>query len=481
MASKLETILSEVSRRSGPSLKKKERVVALAEKVKTQVEEIARKKKVNMKVRIEGSVAKDTWLRKSPDIDIFMRIPSTVPQRAFGTLYLDIAKEATAGAKQIERFADHPYLEAVLENEIAVNIVPCYDVEKGQWKSATDRTPFHTDYVKPKLNDKLCSEIRLLKQFMKGIDIYGAEIRIGGFSGYLCELLVLFYGSFLEVLKAASSWTARVFIDLEEHYKGQENKLRLAFDEPLVIVDPVDKRRNAASAVRQERLDQLVGASREFLNKPGKEFFYSPDARPFSQRELLERMANRGSTLIFVEVRGIKAVPDVLWGQLYKSQRALHAFTCRHEFEIIGDAVWSDEKAFGVFILEAKNRRLPHLKRNVGPQLHRKQECEKFLRKHRNSKRTMSGPRIERGRWIVDVFREHSDLVELLESGLREGGKDIGLAELVSEAMAKTLKILVNDEVLTTYRSNKSFAIFLTDYIMGKPRWLALDHPPGAP
>ena len=472
MASKLEAIFSQVSRKSTPSPEEKIRVAALAEKVKNKVEKIARKKKLDMKVRVEGSVAKDTWLKESPDIDIFMRIPSTVPQLAFGTIYLEIAKEATAGAKQVERFADHPYLEAVLDKTI-INIVPCYDVEKGEWKSATDRTPFHTDYVKPLLNDKLCGEIRLLKQFMKGINIYGAEIKIGGFSGYLCELLLLSYGSFLEVLKAASSWKVRTFIDLGKHYEGQESKLALAFEEPLVIVDPVDKGRNAASAVRQDQLDQFVAASREFLSKPKRKLFYPPDTKPFSQQELLEQMENRASALVLIEVRGVKAVPDVLWGQLYKSQRALQAFARRHEFAMIGDAVWSDEKASVVFVLEANHRYLPHLRRHIGPPLHRKQECEKFLRKHKNSKRTLSGPRIERGRWVVDIIREHSDLVELLESGLKKGGKDVGLAELVSRAMAKTLKILVNEEVLTMYRRNQSFARFLTEYIKGKPKWLA--------
>ena len=31
---------------------------------------------------------------------------------------------------------------------------------------------------------------------MQGIGVYGAEIKVGGFSGYLCELLVMKYGGF---------------------------------------------------------------------------------------------------------------------------------------------------------------------------------------------------------------------------------------------------------------------------------------------
>ena len=41
---------------------------------------------------------------------------------------------------------------------------------------------------------------------MKGVGVYGAEIRVGGFSGYLCELLTLSFGSFTDILKAVSDW-----------------------------------------------------------------------------------------------------------------------------------------------------------------------------------------------------------------------------------------------------------------------------------
>jgi tRNA adenylyltransferase (EC 2.7.7.25) len=43
-------------------------------------------------------------------------------------------------------------------------------------------------------------EVRLLKKFMKGIGVYGAEIKVKGFSGYVAELLVYFYDSFRNVL-----------------------------------------------------------------------------------------------------------------------------------------------------------------------------------------------------------------------------------------------------------------------------------------
>jgi tRNA nucleotidyltransferase (CCA-adding enzyme) len=468
---KFESVFSKILKKATPSRKERKRILSLAEKFKERIEEVAQKRGLDVIVRIEGSVAKNTWLRKSPDIDIFMQVPPTTPKEAFGTVYLDIGKEAMAEAEHIERFAEHPYLEATLDGT-RVNVVPCYRVEKGDWKSATDRTPFHTDYVKPFLNEKLCSEIRLLKQFMKGIGVYGAEIKVGGFSGYLCELLILYYGAFLQLLKASSNWELRTFIDIEGYYRGREGELKLIFEEPLVIVDPVDKGRNAASAVRKKRLDEFVAASRAFLEKPSEKFFYPPETKPLSLEKLLQAMKNRGSSLIFLKFGKVKTVPDILWGQLYKSQRSLRKLVKQHDFKLIRDAVWSDEESLNIFLLEMEHRHLPPLKKHLGPPLDKKNECEKFLRKHIDSARTLSGPRIEGGRWVVDIKRDYTDAVELLKDKLENGGRNVGIAELASRTVAKTLKTLVDEEILATYSRNKDFAKFLTEYIQGKPKWL---------
>ncbi len=228
-----------------------------------------------------GSVAKNTWLKDYPEIDVFIQVPKSIPRETFGTTFLEIAKKATEGGRQVQRFAEHPYLEAVIDN-VWVNIVPCYKVKQGQWVSATDRTPFHTDFVKPLLDQKKSAEARLLKRFMKGVGVYGAEIKVGGFSGYLCELLVLSYGSFVETLRVASYWKQRTVIDYKGYYKQPEEAENI-FTEPFVMVDPVDKGRNVAAAVRQERLDEFVVASRAFLENPDLKFFYPPEKKPLTE------------------------------------------------------------------------------------------------------------------------------------------------------------------------------------------------------
>ena len=471
MSPMLEAVCAEIAEKVIPSEEERKCILDLAERLKDRVMAATEEEGIKARVRVEGSVAKDTWLRKEPDIDIFVCVSTTIPREEFGTRCLKIARKATEGSKQVERFAEHPYLETEVDNT-TVNIVPCYQVEQGEWISATDRTPFHTDYIKARLNEDVCTEIRLLKQFMKGVGVYGAEIKIGGFSGYLCELLVLNCDSFVQVLESFADLKGRRIIDYEGFYEGKEEDLDTIFEEPLVVVDPVDKGRNVAAAVRQERLNEFVVAARKFLKNPDLEFFYPSEIVVFRNQELVNALKTRGSKIIFVEFGKADAVPDVLWGQLYKSQRALHKMLQRHDFNIIRDSVLSDEENLNVFIIEIENRSLPLIKRHWGPPIRKREECEKFLQKHSRAPHTVSGPRVERGRWLVEIRREYMDAVDLLTERLRDGGRRIGVADLVAQAVSKGFKVVVNEEILELYSSNSELAKFLTTYLKGKPRWL---------
>ncbi len=471
MVAGLERVCATVLKRVTPSPEEKKDVLALAEKLRQKVMTAAKKANVEAEVRVEGSVAKDTWLSKEPDIDIFMRVPTTIPRKAFGTICLDIARKATKGFEQIERFAEHPYLESVVDHT-RVNIVPCYKVEKGEWLSATDRTPFHTDYVKPLLDQKKRGDVRLLKKFMQGIGVYGAEIKVGGFSGYLCELLILNYESFVDVLRSAADWRERRLIDFEGYYEQRETEAERTFEEPLVMVDPVDKGRNAAAAVRKERLDELIVAARAFFRRPDLDFFCPKPPKSLNSEKLTSVLRSRGSTLVFLKLGRIEAVPDILWGQLYKSQRSLRKLLEQNDFSTIRDKVWSDEKSLNVFVFEVERRSLPVIKKHLGPPLRKRVECEKFLRKHLEGADTISGPRVEGGRWVVEVKRKYTDIVSLFLEILKDGGRRVGVAERISQAVAKNLDVLVGEEVLKLYSANPEFARFLTGYLKGKPKWL---------
>lgn len=471
MSTALEKVSQKILEEITPDAEKKRQVHALAEKLRREVEATVRKRKIKASVRVEGSVAKDTWISREPDIDIFIQLPSSLPREDFEKVALEVAKEATRGSKQVERFAEHPYLEAFVDG-VRVNIVPCYKVRKGQWKSATDRTPYHTDYMKPLLSKRLRDEVRLLKQFMKGVGVYGAEIKVGGFSGYLCELLVLNYGSFVNVLKMLADFRTKQVIDYAGFYKRKERELERVFKEPLVIIDPVDKRRNAASAVRRERLDHFIAASRAFLSTPQRRFFFPNRPKPFSAKRIANLMIDRDSSIVFVKFGRVNTVPDVLWGQLYKTRRALRNLLLQNDFVILRDSVWSNESDINVLMFEVEHLQLPAVKKHLGPPLERVKECKDFLQKHRKAHDTFSGPMLENGKWTVETRRKIVEADELLEQSLKDGGRGVGVAEEIAKAVRENFEILTDDVILNLFTTNNDFAEFLTDYYDGKPHWL---------
>jgi tRNA nucleotidyltransferase (CCA-adding enzyme) len=468
---KLNAMHEKILKKITPTQKDRAKITALAKELQQKVLRACQEQGVNAAVRVEGSVAKDTWLKEEPEIDIFMRLPAIMPRGALGEISLNIAREATQGARQVERFAEHPYLEAFLD-DVRLNIVPCYYVARGEWQSATDRTPFHTDYVKKRLTEGMRGEVRLLKKFLKGINAYGAEIKTGGFSGYLCELLIIHHKSFTDTLRAFASYTQRTTIDIEGYYAGREKELKLLFPELLVIVDPVDKGRNVASAVQPQKLYTLVAAARAYLKTPSKTFFYPPKMKALTAEALKSKLDNCSASLIFLRLGHMKAVPDVLWGQLYKTQRALRRLAELNDFKVLRDAVWSDEKTLSVFTFELEQRELPNVKKHLGPPLKREKESEKFLAKYARNKNVVSGPYIEEGRWVVELQRKFTDVYELIEEKLQDGGRSIGVAELMAQAFLKKLTILVNSEVAEVYVGNRDFAEFLMGFLSAKPFWL---------
>ncbi len=468
---KIQELTKQVLEEIIPAKEDRARVEAITREIELKVKLACKQEGIAAIVRVEGSVAKDTWLKENPDIDIFMRLPTSIPRKNLGDVALRIAKNAAGSYQQTERFAEHPYLQLSVKG-YRVDIVPCYDAKLGEWQSATDRTPYHTDYIKRCLDKDLRGEVRLLKKFMQSINVYGAEIKVGGFSGYLCELLIMKYRSFVKTVEAFAHYNKRVIVDIEDFYANRGKDLALLFPEPLVIIDPIDKGRNVASAVQKDKLYDFVGAARAFMERPDQIFFHPPKTEALSIKKLKNHLKNEGSSVIFLVIGQINAVPDILWGQLYKTRRSLHKLIEINDYKILKDTVWSNEKTVSVFIFKLEQRFLPNIKKHLGPPLERENEGKNFLSKYRNNKVVISGPYVEDGRWMVMVPRKSTDAVALLKSKLADGGKNAGVAELVAKSIRKNLNVLVDIEINKVYQENSDFAEFFTDFLSCKPFWL---------
>jgi tRNA nucleotidyltransferase (CCA-adding enzyme) len=305
---------------------------------------------------------------------------------------------------------------------------------------------------------------------MRGVGVYGAEIKVGGFSGYLCEILILKYCSFRMCLEHVSRWRLGEVIDLEDHYEGRHGEARLMFDAPLIVVDPIDEARNAAAAVLEDRLGEFIMASRLFFENPQLSFFFPADTIPLTQGELRYNLEHLGKDLIFVIFNGECEAPDVLWGQLYKTERALKKLLIRNDFNVLRSSSWCDEESSHVLIFELEAERLPAYRKHHGPPIDAK-ETSIFLKKHLSTEGDACGVWIEGKRWMIAVRRQYVDAVTLLREKLGTHGGEIGIAGKYVDDIIDS-EIFINNEICDFYLTNRSFARFLTDFIRGKAKWL---------
>lgn len=467
----LEAILRSVRKDETPPTAEREHMKETERNLVSKLQIQLEKDGLHSEIRLEGSYPRDTWLRTDKDLDVFMMVPVTYAKEDLEAIWLDAAKKAMKDHSYTLRYAEHPYLELVV-NGTRVNIVPCFKTEPGQWKSATDRTPYHTLYVLNKLKtDEQKSEVRVLKRFLLGTNTYRADIKVGGFSGYLAELLIIQYGSFHSMLQAASQWRLSEFIDIEGLYRGRMEELNILFKDPLIVVDPVDRRRNVASAVTQLSYDKFRVASRMFLENPNIQFFYPPQQPPPSMLKLKTMLQRRGTDILFIRVKGLKEVPDVLWGQLYKTVRALTNVLKEADFNVLRSWVWSDEHDLAFLVFELESNMIGSVKKRIGPMALSDGEKD-FLRKYLGSKNTLSGPWIENGRWMVLIRRRQTNAQVLLQEKLKNDSGGIGVASRIAAAMKEGCRVLLNLQVFATVKGRRDFREALYSFLRDTPPWL---------
>jgi tRNA nucleotidyltransferase (CCA-adding enzyme) len=396
-------------------------------------------------VVLGGSFAKGTWLKRKDihdnsvksegctDIDIFIKIDVSLQDEEFDELAKKIAKQSLSGYNPRLRYSSHPYVEAYVKG-IRVNVVPCYNVEKGRWKSAADRSPFHTEYIRDNLDDEKKNQVRLLKKFLKSIGVYGAEIATAGFSGYVTEILILKYGSFVSVLKAISN--IKEDKNVISIGKFDEDVLKI-FQSPIIIIDPIDSRRNLGTAISAESVGKAVLAARAFLEKPSLDFFREKKER------FNETFKEIYSNLLIVEFFYRQRSPDIIWGQIKRTLNAISKQLCIANFTVIRSIGDIDEKGHATFVFLLEAITLPPYMARTGPHIFRRNDTTSFISENIKKSLLM---------WIDNEMKVKS-LVERKTTNAKEyvklilaNKKDVGVTKGLIEDIQETLQIYTGDE-----------------------------------
>jgi tRNA nucleotidyltransferase (CCA-adding enzyme) len=441
----IKEILKEIS----PSEDERKAMEATCKDLITRVKRESKELDREVKVSIFGSVSRGTWLAHEKDIDVFVMFPQSSTKKQLERTVTEVGRRILLNIEK--RFAEHPYVKGEYDG-YKVEIVPCYLVEDPSKRiSAVDRTPFHDRFVKKNLKGRQ-GEVRLLKQFLLGIGCYGAEVKVEGFSGYLCELLIIKYGSFEKTLMTASTWSSSETTKIN----GKNKNTRFEFS-TLIFTDPTDPERNVASALSKENLSLFIYASKEYLRLPRRSFFF-PEKRIISKEALLGKFKQRSTHLLSLSFKTPDVIDDILYSQIKKTIKFLGKKLKESGFSIVNSGFFVEQST--TLVWELQFIELPSARLHLGPPVNSENEVD-FLRKHRGSNLALTSPFIKKDRWAVFLKREHFNAEKLISAFL--SAKDLkarGVPSHIASAIQRGHEIMIDEKAI---KENSSFYANLFD------------------
>lgn len=357
----MSEVLNDIIKEVVPNKETEDKTNRIAKKAKNLVEISSKKYPQVTGVEFGGSFAKGTWIGEKADIDIFIKFNPKSSESEFIEISKIIGFESMKNYGPYIRYSDHPYVEAVIE-KIKINIVPCYDVPLGQWKSAADRSIHHTKFMRNSLKGNMKNEVRILKQFLKSNGVYGAEIAKQGFSGYVAEVLIYEFKKFFSVIKNFAEIKEGTII-------GKTSK---KFESVISIIDPIDENRNLATAISNENIGKFVMLCRSFEKNPDMEFFYPS--------KLIKKKNIKNILVIKLSVK--ERSPDILWGQIKKATSNLVTQLNLNGFKVIRSKAVTNERDQSYFIFFLESLIIPIDRIREGPSLFFREDAEKFIQKN---------------------------------------------------------------------------------------------------
>lgn len=393
MCMKFKPVFDKVLGRIRPSPDERELASSRVDAFISLLDSELRRLRIKAKVVPGGSFAKDTWLSGDFDVDVFVKFDLKYEGRKdisdlLESALLHFHPERVHGSRDYFRVRD----------EVSFEIVPVLDIKHSRdARNVTDFSPLHVAWVN---RHGLKDDIRLAKKFCKAARCYGAESYIRGFSGHVLDILVIHFGGFLKLLRAALKWKPQVVIDTDDVYEGRAlfhlNKSKV--EGPLVVVDPVQPDRNAAAALDAENFDRFVDAASKFLKSPSGRFF-------------VEKKFDPSRYALLVKVATLDAKEDVAGAKMVRAfehvRDVISAFGVK-------DSGWQwDKKGKAFWWFKVKHDILHDTFQHRGPPLDMGDHVAEFRSQYDDTF-------VRDGFVWAVVEREHTDIREAISAALKD-------------------------------------------------------------
>ncbi len=305
----------------------------ITDKLQKLLDKKAKELNINYtKIEPQGSTGiKQTQLKDDYDIDLFIGLEYQEYKSRYENLsknkfkkeskkdFLDLCNKWIIPSLSLKEFedprllyAEHPYVTVDYhfeDIEIKIDIVLYFDVklefiqEQGPI-TAVDRSPWHGRFIRDKLSIDQKNDVRLLKQFFKSNHSYGDRSSLGkvGFIGYSAELLIYYFNNILNLFENFNELSSNPLDYYNRDMKDLQKIIHFQKDY-LIIVDPIDKNRNVASAISERAYKYCNHRITKFLRNPHKSFF---EIKPIPEIELKNSKEQLPLSKIFiVELRNL--------------------------------------------------------------------------------------------------------------------------------------------------------------------------------
>ncbi|QKQ98022.1 CCA tRNA nucleotidyltransferase [Candidatus Nanohaloarchaea archaeon] len=447
-----ERLREKILEENYPTEEEFQKIQELYDKISGFIEE-----EYGLETHFAGSAGRKTCMAGDKDIDLFVLFPEDTERHELEQKGLEVGKKTfeNFNADYHVEYAEHPYSKGRIEG-VEVEIVPCFDTDPEDIRSAVDRTPHHSRWARENLDEEQRKEAVLLKKFLKTQGLYGSSLKRRGFSGYLCEILISEFGDFRSLLESAEDWPERKLLDPEDyHPEGLSQELESKFSgDNLVVVDPVDPERNVAAVLSTQNYAEFIHEAWKFNKQPGIDFFQ--EAEPDYERfELEQEIKDRGDFLV-IEFDSPEEVDDVVYPQMRKAVSRLKSKLQKNDFRLFESGFYVGDEETRVFF--ELDQHLPAVEELKGPRVfHGKDHMEQFTSKYDNTF-------IQGDRLVAKTEREYTDARNLLKDFIsreRDELKEDGIPNYVAEKMeeARFTEPVIEDDKWLNYLAEKLHVI----------------------
>ncbi len=441
---KLKKLIDKIAKDTKPTDGEIADTIAYSNSIMNRLKE---RLKSSVEIILAGSVARGTQIRGKSDIDIFLMFPKTLDEREMEHKAIEIAKSIVDSKREsfVINYAEHPYIKIIDRHTLmSADIVPAFKIrDASEMASAVDRTPLHNLFVNSNLTERQKGDVRVLKYFLDQHYIYGAEARVGGFSGYLCEILVYSYGSFLNLISNFANAQERIVVDVINRKisfdKGDLDSYCKRFGSNFVVIDPTDNNRNVAAAVSQNSLARFVMISRRLLKDDPKRAFYREKFSESNNGSDIVRIARDYSLDMYsIVMESDRISEDTVWPQLVKLSSKISTLMIDNKFEplLVLYGIRDGKAVINIMANALQNGAVVI----NGPSVFFADGAEKFYLKHKKRAEIF----IERDRLIALEKSRFRDLKELLNFVVRD--KSFKFPSHIKKSGARVSKRLSIDE-----------------------------------